>query len=205
MLEFISNEHNLFPNPMWQIQIKGVDNDAIKEYCYHLKDNTEGVTISNRGGWHSKEIIQPLPDALTELFTNFEGFINDYCAQITGLNNLMLGNFWVNINQKYDYNRSHDHQNSILSGVYYVDCEGDDVGDFVAERDDAAEFFLGSYKNVSAFTSTSFAITPLTGFAFVMPSWMLHSVEQNLTDRDRISIAFNFVNPDVVVDNSYGQ
>ncbi len=205
MLEFISNEHNLFPNPMWQIQIKGVDNDAIKEYCYHLKDNTEGVTISNRGGWHSKEIIQPLPDALTELFTNFEGFVNDYCAQITGLNNLMLGNFWVNINQKYDYNRTHDHQNSILSAVYYVDAEGEDIGNFVAERDDSAEFFLGSYKNVSGFTGTSFAITPLTGFAFVMPSWMLHSVEQNLTDRDRISIAFNFVNPDVVVDNSYGQ
>ena len=133
MLEFISNEHNLFPTPLWQIQIKGVDNDAIKEYCYHLKDNTEGVTISNRGGWHSKEILEPLPDALNELFSNFLGFVNDYCAQITGLNNLMLGNFWVNINQKYDYNRTHDHQNSILSGVYYVDCEGDDVGNFVAE------------------------------------------------------------------------
>ena len=203
MLEFISNEHNLFPNPLWQIQIKGVDNDAIKEYCYHLKDNTEGVTISNRGGWHSKEILEPLPAALNELFSNFLGFVNDYCAQITGLNNLMLGNFWVNINQKYDYNRTHDHQNSILSAVYYVDAEGDDIGNFVAERDDTAEFFLGSYKNVSGFTGTSFAITPLTGFAFLMPSWMLHSVEQNLTDRDRISIAFNFVNPDVVPDNSY--
>ena len=203
MLEFISNEHNLFPNPLWQIQIKGVDNDAIKEYCYHLKDNTEGVEISNRGGWHSKEILEPLPDALNELFSNFLGFVNDYCAQITGLNNLMLGNFWVNINQKYDYNRTHDHQNSILSAVYYVDAEGDDIGNFVAERDDTAEFFLGSYKNVSGFTGTSFAITPLTGFAFLMPSWMLHSVEQNLTDRDRISIAFNFVNPDVVPNNSY--
>ena len=109
----------------------------------------------------------------------------------------------ININQKYDYNRTHDHQNSILSAVYYVDAEGEDIGNFVAERDDNAEFFLGSYKNVSGFTGTSFAITPLTGFAFVMPSWMLHSVEQNLTDRDRISIAFNFVNPDVVPDNSY--
>ena len=203
MLEFISNEHNLFPNPLWQIQIKGVDNDAIKEYCYHLKDNTEGVTISNRGGWHSKEILEPLPDALNELFSNFLGFVNDYCAQITGLNNLMLGNFWVNINQKYDYNRTHDHQNSILSAVYYVDAEGDDIGNFVAERDDTAEFFLGSYKNVSGFTGTSFSITPFTGFAFIMPSWILHSVEQNLTDRDRISIAFNFVNPDVVPNNSY--
>ena len=204
MIEFKTIQNKLFYTPIWESMLTGVDNQSIKQYALGLRNKYPGASISNRGGWHSKEIIQPLPDALNELFSNFEGFVNDYCSQITGLNNLMLGNFWVNINQKYDYNRSHDHQNSILSGVYYVDCEGDDVGNFVAERDDAAEFFLGSYKNVSGFTGTSFSITPLTGFAFLMPSWVLHSVEQNLTDRDRISIAFNLVNPDVVVDNSYG-
>ena len=68
-LEFISNEHMLFPTPFWQIQIKGVDNEALKEYAYNLRDNTEGVVISNRGGWHSKEIIEPIPDALNLLFS----------------------------------------------------------------------------------------------------------------------------------------
>ena len=73
-LEFISNEHMLFPTPLWQVQIKGVDNEALKEYAYNLKDNTEGVIISNRGGWHSKEILEPIPDALNNLFSNFELF-----------------------------------------------------------------------------------------------------------------------------------
>ena len=196
-LEFISNEHMLFPTPLWQVQIKGVDNEALKEYAYNLRDNTEGVIISNRGGWHSKEILEPIPDSLNNLFSNFQGFVNDYCAQITGLNQLRLGNFWVNINSKYDYNRTHDHQNSILSGVYYVDAEGDDVGAFVAERDDTAEFFLGSYKNITQFTGTSFSIIPLTGFAFLMPSWVKHSVDANLEDRDRISLAVNFIRHDI--------
>ena len=35
-LEFISNEHSLFPTPLWQVQIKGVDNEALKEYAYNL-------------------------------------------------------------------------------------------------------------------------------------------------------------------------
>jgi len=196
-LEFISNEHSLFPTPLWQVQIKGVDNEALKEYAYNLRDNTEGVVISNRGGWHSKEILEPIPEALDVLFSNFQGFVNDYCAQITGLNQLKVGNFWFNINSKYDYNRTHDHQNSILSAVYYVDAEGDDIGAFVAERDDTAEFFLGSYKNQTPFTGTSFQIVPLTGFAFIMPSWVKHSVEQNRTDRDRISIAVNFIRHDI--------
>ena len=187
-LEFISNEHMLFPTPLWQVQIKGVDNDAIKKYVYNLRDTTEGVVISNRGGWHSKDILEPIPEALENLFSNFQSFVNQYCAQITGLNQLKIGNFWFNINSKYDYNRTHDHQNSILSAVYYIDAEGDNIGSFVAERDDSAEFFLGTYKNISPFTSTSFSIIPLTGFAFIMPSWVLHSVEQNFEDRDRISI-----------------
>ena len=196
-LEFISNEHMLFPTPLWQVQIKGVDNEALKEYAYNLKDNTEGVIISNRGGWHSKEILEPIPDALNDLFGNFQGFVNDYCAQITGLNQLQVGNFWFNINGKHDYNRTHDHQNSILSAVYYIDAEGDDIGNFVAERDDTAEFFLGSYKNLNSFTGTSFQIVPLTGFAFIMPSWVKHSVESNLEDRDRISLAINFIRHDI--------
>jgi len=157
-LEFISNEHSLFPTPLWQVQIKGVDNEALKEYAYNLKDNTEGVIISNRGGWHSKEILEPIPDALNDLFGNFQGFVNDYCAQITGLNQLQVGNFWFNINGKHDYNRTHDHQNSILSAVYYVDAEGDDIGNFVAERDDTAEFFLGSYKNLNSFKTMSYRL-----------------------------------------------
>jgi|TARA_A100001515_G_scaffold39293_1_gene30949 uncharacterized protein (TIGR02466 family) len=196
-LEFISNEHMLFPTPLWQVQIKGVDNDAIKKYVYNLRDTTEGVVISNRGGWHSKDILEPIPEALENLFSNFQSFVNQYCAQITGLNQLKIGNFWFNINSKYDYNRTHDHQNSILSAVYYIDAEGDNIGSFVAERDDSAEFFLGTYKNISPFTSTSFSIIPLTGFAFIMPSWVLHSVEQNLEDRDRISLAVNFIRHDI--------
>ena len=187
----------LFPTPFWQIQIKGVDNEALKEYAYTLRDNTEGVVISNRGGWHSKEMLKPLPDALNLLFTNFQGFVNDYCAQITGLNQLQVGNFWFNINGKHHYNRTHDHQNSILSAVYYIDAEGDDIGNFVVERDDTAEFFLGSYKNLNQFTGTSFPITPLTGFAFIMPSWVKHSVDANLEDRDRISLAVNFIRHDI--------
>ena len=167
------------------------------KYVYNLRDTTEGVVISNRGGWHSKDILEPIPEALENLFSDFQSFVNQYCAQITGLNQLKIGNFWFNINSKYDYNRTHDHQNSILSAVYYIDAEGDNIGSFVAERDDSAEFFLGTYKNISPFTSTSFSIIPLTGFAFIMPSWVLHSVEQNFEDRDRISLAVNFIRHDI--------
>ena len=193
-LNFISQEHMLFSTPFWQTQVKGVDNVSIKEYCYKLRDKTEGVVISNRGGWHSKEILKPIPDALTFLVDQITAYINGYCAQITGITDLIVGNLWVNINPTNTYNRRHDHQNAILSVVYYVDAEGPNIGDFIIERDDNMEFFAGKYRG-SPMCQLAFPITPLTNFLFVIPAWTYHSVEPNLEKHDRISIAMNFVEP----------
>jgi uncharacterized protein (TIGR02466 family) len=194
-LNFISKEHMLFATPFWQTQVQGIDNEPIKKYCYELRDKTKGVIISNRGGWHSGEILKPVPDELQSFFHQVTSYVNNYCAQITGITDLMLGNFWVNINPPGTYNRRHDHQRSVLSGVYYVDCEGDNIGNFVIERDDNMEFFGGRYQNASQICMNHFTIKPLTNFLFIMPAWTYHSVEMNREKRDRISIAFNFVDP----------
>ena len=193
-LNFISQEHMLFSTPFWQTQVQGVDNASIKEYCYHLMKNTKGVVISNRGGFHSKEILKPIPETLTFLVDQIKAYINGYCAQITGINDLVVGNLWVNINPTNTYNRRHDHQNAVLSAVYYVDAEGPNIGNFVIERDDNMEFFAGKYKN-SPTMQTALPITPLTNFLFVLPAWTYHSVEPNLEKQDRISIAMNLVQP----------
>ena len=194
-LNFISQEHMLFATPFWQTKVEVVDNESIKEYCYKLKDKTKGVIISNRGGFHSQEVLKPLPDALQHFFNQVTLWANNYCAQITNINDLVIGNWWVNINPKFTYNRRHDHQKSILSGVYYVDCEGKDIGHLIVERDDNMEFFAGRYQNSSPICLNSFRMLPYTGFLLMFPAWTHHSVEANLEDRDRISIAFNLVGP----------
>ena len=194
-LNFISREHMLFATPFWQTKVEGVDNEVIKKYCYEMRDKKPGVVISNRGGWHSKEILQPIPDELQNFFNQVQGWANNYCAQITGITDLVLGNWWVNINPQYTYNRTHDHQKSILSGVYYVDCEGENIGELVVERDDNMEFFAGKYLNQSPLCLNTFRMLPYTGFLLMFPAWTYHSVEANLEDRDRISIAFNLVDP----------
>ena len=51
-------EHMLFTTPFWQTQVEGVDNEPIKKYCYEMRDKKPGVVISNRGGWHSKDILE---------------------------------------------------------------------------------------------------------------------------------------------------
>ena len=76
-----------------------------------------------------------------------------------------------------------------------MDCEGDDIGNLVVERDDNMEFFAGRYQGSSPICVNNFTMLPYTGFLLMFPAWTYHSVEMNRSNRDRISIAFNFVDP----------
>ena len=43
----------------------------------------------------------------------------------------------------------------------------------------------------NGFNSTVMSVTPEVGKLIIFPSWLVHYVEPNLDDSDRISMAFN--------------
>lgn len=196
-MEFKVFERLYWSTPVYECPVIGIDNDPIKQYCLRVRQNNPGVTISNRGGWHSKELITPIPQELENLFNDLTVFVNQVPARHTGIDNLVLGNWWININGKYDYNMPHDHQNSILSGVYYVSVPQPNMGNLMLHRSDPAEFFLTSkvqrQQTPSNMLSVECAVEQSKFYLF--PSWTKHSVERNEGDQERISIAFNFVAP----------
>jgi uncharacterized protein (TIGR02466 family) len=194
-MEFKVFERLWWATPVWECPVSDIDNKSIAEYCSKLKNETEGVTISNRGGWHSDELKSPIPSDLERLFNDLTVFVNDVSSRYTGTNELILGNWWVNINGKHDYNMPHDHQNSILSGVYYVSVPDKDMGDLILHRGDSAEFFLTSKVSREQTMSNALSVRCLVDESkfYLFPSWVKHSVERNNSDSERISIAFNFV------------
>lgn len=194
-MEFSIHQENWFSTPIWESEVKNINNQEIKDYCLHLKDNTKGVNISNRGGWHSSEILLPMPQDLRSLFSNLEIFVNENCFKDIGVPNLKFGNFWVNVNYPGSYNIAHDHQNSILSGVYYVSVPFDNMGDLVLHRGDNAEYFLKSnVERISTRSNSLVAVKkPIESVFYIFPSWVKHYVESNISQGDRISIAFNFI------------
>ena len=196
MLEFKTQFTELFTTPVWQTQITGIDNNQIKEYCLGLRTKYPGVKISNRGGWHSKELDTPLPNALNELIHDLTAYINQFVGQHTKATDLMLGNWWININGKGDYNTQHDHQNALISAVYYVEVLADNTGDLIIHREDTSRYYLGKYKNpITSFSAQNWAIKPACSKLVLFPAWTTHSVDPNESDTERISIAFNFVEP----------
>jgi uncharacterized protein (TIGR02466 family) len=195
MIEFKVNKFDLFSTPVWEMPILGINSFPIIEYCHQVRKEKEGVIISNRGGWHSKELIDPIPHSLRELFFNIEQFSNEVCSPLIGVPNLMIGNFWININGPGNYNTPHDHQNSILSGTYYVSVPEENMGNLFIHRDDKAEYFLTSKvpKQNNLYNTSSYEIKSEESKLVIFPSWVKHSVGQNKSDKERISIAFNLV------------
>jgi uncharacterized protein (TIGR02466 family) len=196
-MEFKVFEHLYWATPLWECPVKGINNEPIKQYCLEVRDKKQGITISNRGGWHSKELILPIPIELETLFNDLTIFVNDVAARHTGASNLILGNWWININRKYDYNVPHIHQNSVLSGVYYVSVPQSNMGNLILHRNDTAEYFLNfRVKTQPTAANMLFVECPVEESKFYLfPSWVKHSVERNEGDEERISIAFNFVSP----------
>ena len=196
-MEFKVFERLWWATPVWECPVKDIDNKSIAEYCYKVKNEKPGVNISNRGGWHSGELITPIPSSLEQLFNELTVFVNDVPRRYMGTSNLILGNWWININGKYDYNEQHDHQNSVLSGTYYVQVPEKNMGNLLLHRGDNAEFFLTSKVEREQTMANAMTVPCITkeSMFYLFPSWVKHSVERNNTDSERISIAFNFVSP----------
>lgn len=44
-MEFSIHEELWFSTPIWESEVKNIDNNEIKDYCLWLRDNTKGAFI----------------------------------------------------------------------------------------------------------------------------------------------------------------
>jgi uncharacterized protein (TIGR02466 family) len=162
------------------------------EWIYDYQKITDGVIISNRGGWQS-----PSDFYLDESFNIFTDYILKHALMGLGHYDLdfKLSNMWININKKGDYNISHNHPQSIISGVFWAKTP-EKCGSLVfhSPNDFTQNLLLENVQpevekkqNYSSF----YNFTPKEGTMIIFPSDLLHAVESNESDEDRISIAFN--------------
>lgn len=105
---------------------------------------------------------------------------------------LVMNHFWVNINPKYAQHPAHLHPHSLFSGVYYVKCSPES-GDIVFKDPRVASAMLPPpYTERKPRNMDTLKLNPVEGRLLMFPAWLVHSVEQNLTDSERVSISYNF-------------
>ena len=188
-----SNE-NLFPVIMHCFdceEFNEIQNVLINQAYDLKKSEPEGLTISNRGGWHSKPFIVNDDSNLIESFllqclTQFEKFSTS--------SEIML-DAWFNINKCGDYNVWHNHPSSDLSGVLWIKSP-ENCGNLKFE----SPYNFTSYNELQSYTDDfkeetnfypTYSYKPIEGRMLVFPSHLKHEVLENKSNEDRISVSFN--------------
>jgi uncharacterized protein (TIGR02466 family) len=151
--------------------------------------NKSKPKASNSGGWQSEkqnfnsiEIMQPL---LREIIESLNSIYENYGIPFAP----STLEYWFNINRKYNFNWMHNHPSFFFSAVYYVN-EPKNSGNIIFERPDAANDWI-TPETYNIRNMPSLSVSPKANNLLVFPSYLKHRVEQNLSDEDRISIAFN--------------
>jgi uncharacterized protein (TIGR02466 family) len=184
-----------FHTPVWSRQIIEHEriNRDILDVMDKLERETESITRSNVGGWHSHDQIHRRED-MAEI-RRIVGRSCVGCAAFMEFDfdhfELVIKEMWLNKNGPGDFNKAHIHPNAILSGAYYIQTP---------ENSGNIEFYdpvparlmnvypIKAHKRINAQAAEYKA---REGLLVIFPSWLQHAVQPNHSEKFRVSLSFN--------------
>ena len=113
-----------FHAPVWSRKVVAHEriNTDIMQVLGKLEAETQSITRSNVGGWHSHDQIHRRND-----LSKIRKIIGTNCVGCATFMEFDFDNFdlaikemWLNKNGRDDFNKAHIHPNAMLSGAYYV-------------------------------------------------------------------------------------
>jgi len=172
----------LFASPIWKFS-EPVPKGS-KEWALEYKNANPSVVYSNRGGYQSQQNF------------NFNAFpyhehVRNMLWEFTPFNEFAIEGWWLNINEKGDYNLPHTHPGTDLAAVWYIT----DNERLLYFQDPLIQNRSNLYAHILAQfgEKANKAFECKAGDLIVFPSDIPHSVEQHQLDTPRISVAFNML------------
>jgi hypothetical protein len=102
---------------------------------------------------------------------------------------------WVNINGNGHWNDVHNHCDDgvMLSGIFYIRCPENSGGIRLYDtRLNVSKTYSKYYEEERG---SYMKINPHPNLMLFFPPWLMHLVEPNQSDGERVSVAFNILNP----------
>ena len=176
-----------------QDNFENINEDMFNFIKESQRKDERGIKRSNNKGWHSKDFDMKKAEPQT--------FIKNISPSIekvmTDMNwekekqSIKISNMWAIINTGGSTNSRHQHGNSTISAAYYVKAPKN-CGDIVFYDPRPAPIY--SHPNVEGpnlLNAQVNSITPKEGGLVLFPSYLDHSVNENLSNEERIVISFN--------------
>jgi len=172
-----------------------MDLQLIENHCYKLMSENKGRNFSNRDGWQSNDLI--FPNILDNTAQTIVNAAATYFKELKGKKDYdtILQNMWININKPQGYNISHSHPQSDLSAVLWINSP-EKSGKLCFNSPNV----FSQHKTIEKCRENvkeslnyyhDFWIEPSEGKMIVFPSDLIHLVDVNESEEDRISISFN--------------
>ena len=189
------NQDNLWPTVFYYEDLINSEkfNQELEEKILAWSKADTGLNKTNRNGWHSTTDMhtrlefKELVDVLYQM--QFEIYQKENLA-----GEPFLGNMWANLNYPGGSNAMHIHPNSLWSGAYYVTAEPTS-GNIYFEDPRAVSLMTMPRRTTEQPVNERRIIDslPQAGRLIMFPSWVNHGVRENLSDKNRISVSFNFI------------
>lgn len=96
---------------------------------------------------------------------------------------------WFNYTNTFGHHHSHNHGNSIISGVLYFNADSnfDNITFFNPNH----KRIVFAHKEFTQHNSSSWRMPAKTGMLYLFPSEIYHEVSTKFGENERISLAFN--------------
>ena len=180
------NTHNLFPTAVTYFDFGSKLTDLELKFIteQETRNNDGNTTSVNNNLFESAELAEVArfcEESLQQYFKEVYAPKHDVIPYIT--------QSWANYTKKGQWHHKHEHPNSFISGVFYVQAQKDI---------DKIYFYKNGYQqiklptdNYNLYNSDSWWLGVETGQLILFPSHLTHMVQAVQTDETRISISFN--------------
>ena len=180
--------HGLFPTPVLMTELgRKFTDEEVLFFTEHSRD-----TVTNMGNVTSKDNYIFQSKTMADLHSAALGAVKLYMKNVLNATDdavPYITQSWLNYTKPGEYHHKHEHPNSFLSGVMYINAD---------PKKDKIHFYNNKYRQIKPelkewnwWNSDSWWFEVKTGGIVIFPSNLTHMVEQTQSEDTRISLAFN--------------
>jgi uncharacterized protein (TIGR02466 family) len=184
-----ANINGIFPTPIY---ISKLDRELTNKELSFI-DKTKSDVYKNDGNTTSNDNYILNHKAFKDLKTDLDLRVQDYFEKVISATESItpyITQSWLNYTETNQYHHRHEHPNSLISGVFYVN--GDEKFDKIKfYKKDIYSIIKPEVKDYNIWNSETWWFPVKTGDIILFPSSLTHMVETKQGDNTRISLAFN--------------
>jgi len=179
------NVSGIFPTPIGLDTIALLSEDEKKHIL-----NYESKTVGNLGNRITENSFVLEDIELKELKLSLEEKLQEYFFDVYKSKEVTpyITQSWINYTGKNQFHHNHNHPNSFISGVFYLQAIDNDKIYFVNRQDAMFEF---QSEDFTLYNSKTWWMPVEDNSVIFFPSNLSHEVKKNETNTTRISLAFN--------------